>query len=871
MLELAQAMFIKRTALILAILALMLFGQALASLDHKIDLDPLGNVQHFWLAPSTVEGTALKFSKSVFAEPQTLFSFSQEVLSYDIEIDRTKFYLAYATQDSDLYLIHSWDNGQTFSPPLLLSEQGTNPALAVKDDRLYVAWEEKEGIHFSQSEYSAMNFIESEPLLITGEALSAPALSIDDLNETGLAFLSKNSYTDLERVIYTSLASPEPKVLYESHDNLINLGIRNLSESLLVFWQKEYMERRETYFCLSLDKGQSFGRAKRLELDKELLGLIFSKGKLCAVTASPELTIEEIELPALAAPEILFPRDHAVLKSSGLKVVYAFLSNDPFLCKIELLSDASTFDQLISSPTQENHSYNFPVEFTDGNYSLKIHIFDGINRSPDSQTVRFKIDNIPPQVQSLEAQREEKLLTLKGNISEFPAWLTINGQSVSLEASRAYFESEFALAPGENNFTLALRDEAGNISVSTEEAYYNPAVPEITVLKPRENDWFKPDSAILIEARVCDLQGDIEDETEAKITINNQTLEDTLVYDQLESNLFGFISLPAELGDGRYSGTITLSDRSGNEGQANFFLNIDGSPPKIIQAAGEACFTNSQSSLVIPAVDSGAGIDPSGTLIILFGISMEGAVSVEAQKIIFEVETPLPEGTYEVEVITRDKVGNVGEPIAFCLVVDATPPELTLLGSYESNTLKDKIVVQGKVVDQNPCSVNIYNNQKKIESFALSGNSFSKEISLFQGSNNILIEALDRSNNTASANLSTFANFASASSSLIQNCIHGPNPFSPAKNLPGAFASNGKGMVFTYSLSEPADIKIRIYDLTGTLIWTKDINHQTSGVTAWSGVDAFGQVARNGIYPYIFSATSGGATEIKRGKIMVYQ
>lgn len=857
-------------------MVLLFSGQVFA---HKIEIDPLGNIYHFWLAPTSsseglvpsTEGTALKFSKSNFAEPQTLYTFSQEATSYDIEIDHTKYYLAYATQDSDLYLIHSRDNGQTFSPPLLFSEQGKNPALAVKNDLLTIAWEEEKGIYYCKLEDGNTDLLETEAFFITGEALSAPALWIDDLNKTGLAFLSKNSYTDLKRVMYTSWASPEPRVLYESHDNLKNLGIRNLSESLLVFWQKEYMGRRETYFCVSLDGGQTFSSEKRLELEKDLLGLIFSDGKFSSVTADPELIIREIELPALSAPQVLFPHQDAVLSSSDLKLVYAYPGNDPFLCRIELLADARDLEQLISSPTQENLSYDFPVEFTDGSYSLKIHIFDGINRSPDSQIVSFKIDNIPPQIQSLEVQKEEKQLTLKGNISEFPAWLTINGQSVSVEASRAYFESEFALVPGENIFTLTLTDEAGNISVSTEEAFYDPAVPEITVLKPKESDWFKPDSAIVVEARVCDLQGDIEDETEAEITINNQVLEDTLVYDQLESNLFGFISLPAELNEGKYPGTITLRDKSGNTGQASFTINIDGSPPRINQPAGESCFTNSQTSLAVPAMDGGAGIDPSGTLIKIAGVSLEGSVSVEAQKIIFETEMPLSEGTYEVEIIARDRIGNVAEPIAFCLVVDTTPPELTLLGSYESNTAQGKIVVQGETKDQHPCSLNIYNNQKKIESFALSGDSFSKEIRLFQGSNNILIEVLDRSNNSASASINTFANFAAASSSLIQNCVHGPNPFSPSQNLPGAFAEQGKGMVFTYSLSAPAHIKIRIYDLTGTLIWTRDIANATSGVTAWSGESAFGQIVNNGIYPYIFSASSGGVTEIKRGKIMVYQ
>lgn len=78
-------------------------------------------------------------------------------------------------------------------------------------------------------------------------------------------------------------------------------------------------------------------------------------------------------------------------------------------------------------------------------------------------------------------------------------------------------------------------------------------------------------------------------------------------------------------------------------------------------------------------------------------------------------------------------------------------------------------------------------------------------------------------------------------------------------------------MVFAYTLAKPADLMIRIYDITGTLIWVKAIPNTSSGVTAWDGVNQFGQMSSNGIYPYFFSAAKDGLVETRKGKIIISQ
>ncbi len=885
-------------------------GQVFAAgTAHKVTIDHLGNLDHYWIATSTAEGIKLKLSKSDFTEPQTLYGFTQEVLSFDIAKENTNFYLTFASNDAsrgtDLYLVLSRDNGLSFSSPLLISPEAKNPSSATVDNQVSIAWEGDSSIYFITSQDSGRNFEIPCSIQITGEVLSSPSLAIDNLKNIHLAFLSKNTDINLNKIVYTRFAGhtpyqgmtgSEPRVLYESHDEITNPRIKIIPSGILVFWQKEYMQRRESYFSISLDGGKTFSKERLFDFEKDLLEFGLINGKPSAVTYADDptsarygsvLTVKQIDLQPPPAPQILFPADKAVLPPSHLKLTYALPGDDRLLCVIDLSPDENfnpagvrNYKQ-ITSPTQEVMEYCFPEELEDGNYFLKVYSSDGINTSASSQHLGFTIDSTSPQILSLEAERIEKNVVLQGKVSEFPSWLSINEKLVTLESSvtltnpgepglETHFECQFPLEPGNNLFTLILTDEAGNQCIATEEVYYNPACPEITVVKPEESKWFKPDSTIFFEARVFDVQNDIEDGTEARVTIGGMLLEETLAYDQPENMLFGFITLPSELTEGKHTGAVVLSDKDGNEGRVNFAINIDGSPPVISQTAGNLFFSNSEKNLEIPVTDAGSGIDLSGSLIKISNISLEGTASLEGEKVIFISDSPLSEGSYEVEVFPRDLVGNVGAPVSLCLIVDTTPPKLALVGSYESQTSKKEITLQAHIEEEYPVIIKIYNNQSEIENFQISGDCFSRAIKLIPGNNDILIEASDQAGNTDSASIQTYASFAAASD-LIADFRFGPNPFSPTQILPGTFSSHGKGMVFSYNLSQAADIKIFIFDLSGTLIWTKEIKNAVQGITPWNGIDQFGRISKNGVYPYIFSVSSGDAKETRRGKIIIYQ
>ncbi|MDD5383047.1 MAG: hypothetical protein PHH60_05280 [Candidatus Margulisbacteria bacterium] len=512
-------------------------------------------------------------------------------------------------------------------------------------------------------------------------SLEVTAFDITTVNDTlYLAIIANN------QIVCSSLPTFEPRVIYASQDNLINLQFKQFpgNPALFLGWQTESDGRLETYRAISLDGGRSFGEAKRLG-------------------SSP--------FPP-QPPQVILPAANSAVNSNNLKIVYSASGLDPLLCRIEVsqkeyfpLGGTFCFEQPVPATSREAVECLLPMVLADGTYFLRLSAFDGINTSLPGQVTPFKLDSQPPQFVTLEAQRSEGTITLSGQVSESPVNIQVNGLSPSLETN-SHFTCQFTLEAGANLYTFALSDEAGNSLITTQEVFFNPASPEITVIKPDGSDWFKPGSTLIITARVFDLQGDIAEDAEAKIIIDNSLQENTLVFDQEESSLSGFIPLPQDLSDGKHSASVILTDNAGNSGSQDFSINI-GCPP----------------------------------------------------------------------------------PVA---------------------------------------------NQ-----------------------------------NTVEAAVAKFIAPAIPETHLITNFISGPNPFSPSNDLTSAFSAQGKGMVFSYSLAQPADIKIRIYDITGTLVWYRSISSAASGITAWSGVDQFGQVTHNGIYPYIFSASANGLTEHKKGKIVI--
>ena len=75
-----------------------------------------------------------------------------------------------------------------------------------------------------------------------------------------------------------------------------------------------------------------------------------------------------------------------------------------------------------------------------------------------------------------------------------------------------------------------------------------------------------------------------------------------------------------------------------------------------------------------------------------------------------------------------------------------------------------------------------------------------------------------------------------------------PNPFNPETWIP-------------YQLSEPSEVTLRIYTVSGTLVRTLDLGHQLAGLyheqgraAYWDGKNAVGESVASGVYFYTLTA-----------------
>jgi hypothetical protein len=861
----------------------MLAGSVLAS--PQLVTDPAGGLYHLSLSPivsgETSGEAVLSYARSIdsgitFSRPAVIFSFSREVEAFDFRAGLYQsYYLAFAIS-GEVYYTFSRDQGITFQEPELISRSGRRPALAVNDKVVTLAWEELTGeaganINYLHSQDQGLNWSDLKKIEITGESLSQPSLVIDPFGNDHLVFLSDNEKLGLKRLYYSALKSFPPRILFEGHEPLGEPRLSLSPWGIVVFWRSDNLGRRENNLMVSLDQGTSFGKVNKIPLDAELLTIGFYGGRWAALTSDPSPAFNVLTFEPPPAPRLKFPPDRFAANIASPEIAYLVEGAEPLICKIEISWD-NTFSpdktwcfEHLSPPGSPEVHYQLPIELAEGDYFLRLSAFDGLMTSFPSDSVRFKIDRTLPAI-TLKSPTEEvsdqSKAPLMVVVSE-PVQLTLNGVLLTPEADGRY-KSEIVFQPGVNDLILLATDEAGNSGRIIKKILYTAIRPEITVTKPADTDWFKPGSTIFVQAAARDPQDDIADETEAQLTVSGIKLEDTIVYDKNSGALSGFIDLPAELPDGRLAAEIRLKDASNNTGKSLFKINIDRTPPSINHGVNEPIYSNSPNTFFIPVLDAGAGIDHNGTIIRIAGISVEGSgISSEADKLTVRSIAPLLDGTYEVVVIPRDLIGNTGEATALILVVDTKPPQLILLSSCEAEVEQPRLLIEGETGGDFPVEIKIYDNHRVLESFKPGSSHFQREIALVPGNNDILVEAFDLAGNHTARELRTFADLRSAST-FFASYGNGPNPFS--------IKQDGQ-MAFTYNLSSAADLRIYIFDLTGTLVWKRELINRAAGRDnlAWNGTDHFGNTVESGVYPYLLQASYNNSTEIKRGKIIVIQ
>ncbi len=423
----------------------------------------------------------------------------------------------------------------------------------LNDHYLVYTLEGSPEVFFSYSRDNKKTF--SEPLIITitDETLAMPKLAIDDFSNLHLTFVGKDNDQELNHLYYTKIDHINPQALFETYDEIVSHGTEISNEALIVYCQSEYFKRKQNNLRVSLDNGENFNSIKSFGPNQSL----------------PPPTPPQIEIDSNLNIILKAPEDKQIINRIELSQDNSFPTSNTFI-----------FEQLVSNATTESVTYKPAIDLDDGNYFIRVFAFDGINYSHPSPIISFMVDHTPPQLTTFEANKKGATIELKGTISEYPIALNINDYLIDLEQSNT-FEAVFSLQPGNNLFSIGLTDKAGNFTPASYEVFYNAASPEVTVLKPEDQEWFKTDASIIFEAAITDEQYDLDENSEIILILNNQEVDHNLSYDEEDKIIFGFITLPEDIFQSSLKGKITIKDFAGNTGSQNFSINIDSQPPII--------------------------------------------------------------------------------------------------------------------------------------------------------------------------------------------------------------------------------------------------------------------------------------------------
>lgn len=265
----------------------------------------------------------------------------------------------------------------------------------------------------------------------------------------------------------------------------------------------------------------------------------------------------------------------------------------------------------------------------DGAYQIQITAQSAIRK--ELRTLTAQIDNTPPTVQLLNSTEQMRVNTaeiLLEGITEPRAMLWWNGAMYSTVDASGRFTLPVRLQEGPNALQLRVIDEAGNVSEIRREIMLVTRGPELTLLRPTENEW--------TNQQVLEVQG--RTTPGGELTINQQKVP--LADD-------GSFRYQIVLNPGTNLLHIEAKDELGNisslnrtvyfkTGAANIELNIEDG----------ATITESTLTLV-GKVEPGSRVNINGQPV---PVGLLGD---------FQIALPMLEGQNIIEIESIDRAGNI--------------------------------------------------------------------------------------------------------------------------------------------------------------------------------------------------------------------
>jgi hypothetical protein len=209
----------------------------------------------------------------------------------------------------------------------------------------------------------------------------------------------------------------------------------------------------------------------------------------------------------------------------------------------------------------------------------------------------------------------------------------------------------------------------------------------------------------------------------------------------------------APLADGFHAAMIRVRDRAGHEAIGPIGFGVDTVPPVIAITGVPANPISDDGTIktVVTFSDVTAGVDPETLVLRLDGTSQTAGCARNDADARCTV-TGVPAGAHTLDASVRDFAGNESSATTtFTLVRDLAAPMLSVTAPIDGAVVTTaQVTVQGSVADDGSIARVTVNDAP----VTVTGGSFSRPVTLLEGSNTIEVAAVDSTGKGASATLS---------------------------------------------------------------------------------------------------------------------
>jgi hypothetical protein len=562
-----------------------------------------------------------------------------------------------------------------------------------------------------------------------------------------------------------------------------------------------------------------------------------------------EFTVEE-ETPVITdvEPSGTINDDMPVLSASytdagtGVDLDTVSLSLNGEIVRAEVTADQVSY--VVKEPLRTGVSYTITASATDkaGNVGTATSVFRLESNAPS-------ISNMLPTgtVQSVDVAMSATYSDAGSGVEPSTAMMKLDGLVVPTTPSASGISYQAAgLLNGAHTVYVEVADQFGNVAARTWTFTVEQNPPVIASVGP---DGEINTATPVLTASYSDA-GTGVDVNNVVLSLNGQVLEAAAITDTKASYA---VLTPLEKGV-TYMVSIQVADKAGNIAADEASFSLETTAPEIsaTKPSGTVSEDEAMAGVNITAKlddgSNGSGVDPDSVLMWLDGESVDADASDSNVSYTFK---GLTYGEHTVRLIVADMLANVADETWSFSVDDSTPPTVTVVSpQYDAVVgvqplIKISYADDGSGVDLTTISVKVDEKPVMAAAMAPSGakvvsaGEASYEVKLGYGSHTLTVAVKDVAGNEATAEVK----FTVEGDVLKVVKPHNyPNPF------------RGASTTITFGLSQQADVTIKIYDFTATLVATVAEEESTLSSDevsfTWDGSTDSGNGDRlaNGVY-----------------------